>query len=285
MFNEFLLIMMTGVAFLGGLCGYFVIHRMGTSGFHAYQGHFIARIGDDLKQNFRAESSERIFYGSLALAVILGVVGGIFLHLPGVVAGTTLGVLAPWLLLKWFQRQRIRQFVYQLPDALQTIASALRSGVNFTRAMEQVASRYSAPLSQEFSLVLAEYRVGRELGDALEDLRRRIPTQELALFCTAVNVSRSVGGNLADTLESLSKSLQEKAKIEQKIMALTAMGRAQGWVVGLLPVFIGFMLYLQQPDRMAKLFTTWYGWAVLIIIGAAMSIAVWLIWRIVDIDV
>jgi tight adherence protein B len=102
---------------------------------------------------------------------------------------------------------------------------------------------------------------------------------------TAMNVSRRVGGNLADTLESLAKTLQEKAHIEGKIDALTSMGRAQGWVVGLLPLFIGFVLYQQQPERMSLLFTQWYGWVVLAVVAIMMTIAAWMIRKIVNIDV
>ncbi len=130
-----------------------------------------------------------------------------------------------------------------------------------------MASRQPAPLSQEFSIVLAEQRVGRPLAESLDDLRRRVGAPELDLMNTAMNVSRRVGGNLADTLESLARTLQEKAHMEGKIDALTSMGRAQGWVVGLLPVFIGFVLYQQQPARMSLLFTQWYGWVVLAIVG------------------
>jgi tight adherence protein B len=110
-------------------------------------------------------------------------------------------------------------------------------------------------------------------------------TPELDLMNTAMNVSRRVGGNLADTLESLARTLQEKAHIEGKIDALTSMGRAQGWVVGLLPVFIGFVLYEQQPQRMSLLFTQWYGWIVLGVVAIMMAMAAWMIRKIVTIDV
>jgi tight adherence protein B len=179
----------------------------------------------------------------------------------------------------------VKRFVYQLPDALLALASALRAGSNLAKGLELLATRQPAPLSQEFTIVLAEYRIGRQLSDALRDLRARIDAPEIELMNTAVNVSRRVGGNLADTLESLAKTLQEKAHIEGKIDALTSMGRAQGWVVGLLPLFIGFVLYQQQPERMSLLFTEWYGWVVLAVVCAMMGLAAWMIRKIVNIDV
>lgn len=134
-------------------------------------------------------------------------------------------------------------------------------------------------------MVLAEYRVGRQLHESLADMRRRIDAPELELLNTTLDVARKVGGNLADTLESLAKTLQEKAHMEGKIDALTSMGRAQGWVVGLLPIFIGAVLYKQQPQRMSLLFTEMYGWVVLAVVGAMMWAAGWMIRKIVNIDV
>jgi tight adherence protein B len=208
---------------------------------------------------------------------MLGVVGALF--------GILFGVLAPRVAIARIAKARVKRFVYQLPDALLALASALRAGSNLTKGLELLSSRQPAPLSQEFTIVLAEHRVGRQLAESLEDMRKRIDTPELDLMNTAINVSRRVGGNLADTLESLAKTLQEKAHIEGKIDALTAMGRAQGWVVGLLPIFIGFVLYQQQPDRMGLLFTEWYGWAVLAVVAVMMAIAAWMIKKIVNIDV
>jgi tight adherence protein B len=172
-----------------------------------------------------------------------------------------------------------------LPDALLALASALRAGSNLTKGLELLSTRQPAPLAQEFMIVLAEYRIGRPLAESLADMRRRIATPELDLMNTAIGVSRRVGGNLADTLESLAKTLQEKAHIEGKIDALTSMGRAQGWVVGLLPIFIGFVLYQQQPQRMSLMFTEWYGWIVLAVIAFMMTMAAWMIRKIVNIDV
>ena len=190
---------------------------------------------------------------------------------PALVVATSLSLTAPWLFARHITAQRRKRFVYQLPDALLALASALRAGCTLSRGLELMAERQPAPLSQEFTIVLAEYRVGRPLAESLDDMHRRIGAPELQLMNTAVNVSRRVGGNLADTLESLARTLQEKAHVEAKIDALTSMGRAQGWVVGLLPIFIGVVLYQQQPERMSLLFTQWYGWIVLGVVAAMMT--------------
>lgn len=250
-----------------------------------YRATFVDKVSVSLRQNFIIANPHALFAISVLLTVILGLFGYSAIGFAGAVAGTVISFIAPRLAASWLKDRRRRQFVYQLPDALLALASALRAGANLTKGMELLAARQPRPLGQELTIVLAEYRVGRPLADSLADMRRRIDAPELDLMNTAINVSRRVGGNLADTLESLARTLQEKAHVEGKIDALTSMGRAQGWVIGLLPFFIGFVLYQQQPQRMSLMFTQWYGWVVLGVIAIMMSLAAWMIRKIVNIDV
>lgn len=251
----------------------------------AYRSRFVRTVGLSLKQNFLLADPHTLFATSVVLTLVLGLAAYFSIGPVGAVAAAVLGVAGPRIAIGYMTRRRIKQFVYQLPDALLALSSALRAGSNLPKGLELLATRQPAPLSQEFMIVLAEQRVGRPLTDSLSDMRRRIDAAELDLMNTAMNVSRRVGGNLADTLESLAKTLQEKAHIEGKIDALTSMGRAQGWVVGLLPIFIGFVLYQQQPERMSLMFTEWYGWVVLGVVAVMMALAAWMIRKIVNIDV
>jgi tight adherence protein B len=251
----------------------------------SYRRSFIAGIGASLQQSFVLTNPRSLFAISLVMTIAIGSLAYVWGGPVGLVSTSIASVIGPWLIAKRITEQRRKRFVYQLPDALVALSSALRAGSNLSRGLELMAARQPAPLSQEFSIVLAEHRVGRPLSDSLDDLRRRVGSPELDLMNTAMNVSRRVGGNLADTLESLAKTLQEKAHMEGKIDALTSMGRAQGWVVGMLPVFIGFVLYQQQPARMSLLFTQWYGWIVLATVAAMMTLAAWMIRKIVRIDV
>ena len=250
-----------------------------------YRHSFIRGIGTSLKKSFIVADPRSLFALSLALTLASGSIAFAMAGPVGLISAAGASVAGPWLFAKHIVAQRRKRFVYQLPDALLALDSAMRAGCNLSRGLELMAVRQPAPLSQEFTIVLAEHRVGRPLSDSLDDLRRRIGAPELDLMNTAVNVSRRVGGNLADTLESLARTLQEKAHVEGKIDALTSMGRAQGWVVGLLPIFIGLVLYQQQPERMSLLFTQWYGWVVLAILAAMMTLAAWMIRKIVNIDV
>jgi tight adherence protein B len=250
-----------------------------------YEHAFAQSVGAGLKYNFIIASTNMLFATSVVATIAFGLLGYLSVGPIGAIAGTIVGIASPRVGVAALRKRRSRRFIYQLPDALLALASAMRAGSNLTKGLELLCTRQPPPLSQEFTIVLAEYRVGRALADSLSDLRKRIDSPELDLMRTAMNVSRRVGGNLADTLEALAKTLQEKAHLEAKIDALTSMGRAQGWVVGLLPLFIGLVLYQQQPERMSLLFNAWYGWAVLGVVAAMMTIAVWMIRKIVNIDV
>lgn len=250
-----------------------------------YEAAFLSTVAADLRQTFIIADPRRLFAINLMLTVVLGTSGYVAAGPVGLIACTLICMAAPRLTMAALRRRRAKRFLHQLPDALLALASALRAGSSLAKGLELLATRQAAPLSQEFTIVLAEQRVGRALEDSLADLRRRIGAQELDLLGTAINVSRRVGGNLGDTLEALAKTLQEKAHMEGRIEALTSMGRAQGWVVGLLPLFVGFVLYQQQPERMSLLFTRWFGWVVLAVIATMMALAAWMIRKIVRIDV
>ncbi|HEY0686304.1 MAG TPA: type II secretion system F family protein [Steroidobacter sp.] len=262
-----------------------LIAMLMSQGLASYRRKFVSTVEAALTQQFIVTNVQTLFIANVFLPIVGGAVGWFVIGPVGLVAGIGLGIGAPRFIAHRMSVKRVRSFIYQLPDALLALSSALRAGSNLTKGLELLATRQPPPLSQEFTIVLAEYRVGRPLAESLDDLRKRIDRPELDLMNTAINVARRVGGNLADTLESLAKTLQEKAAIEGKIEALTAMGRAQGWVVGLLPVLVGVALYFQQPDEMTRLFTQWYGWITLAVVAGMMAIAVWVIRKIVNIDV
>lgn len=250
-----------------------------------YERSFVSWAGRSLRQNFIVADPRTLFAASLAVVVSTGVAMNRYLGPGAWIVALVVGICGPRMILKLIARRRTQRFVHQLPDALLALASALRAGSNLTRGLELLATRQPAPLRQEFTVLVAEHRVGRQLADSLADMRRRVNAAELDLLGTAINVSRRVGGNLADILDELARTLQEKAHMEGKIDALTSMGRAQGWVVSVLPVFICAVLYRQQPDRMRLLFTEWYGWATLAVVATMMALAVWMIRKIVRIDV
>jgi tight adherence protein B len=161
----------------------------------------------------------------------------------------------------------------------------MRAGAALTVALESMVSESQPPIGQEFELLLREQRVGVDFDTALRNMEKRIPLQDFTMVISALRISREVGGNLADILESLADTLRRKHTMEGKIDALTAQGRMQGIVMTLLPVFLIFVLRFMEPDAMAPLFNTFYGWVVLGVVAVMEMVGYVFIRKIVNIDV
>ncbi len=279
------MLIIAAIFFVAGAVGFVASSRFLSEFLHAYRHYFTTRVGPELKSRFITADVALLFVASLMVTLVIASLGHLLLGPLGVVVGIGLGLSLPSGALRWLKKYRTDQFIYQLPDALHALSSSLRSGVNLPKGLEQLATWQPAPLSQEFGLVLAEYQIGRELGEALDNLRSRIDRPELDLMNGAIKISRSVGGNLADTLESLATTLTEKLAVEGKIKSLTAMGKLQGWVVSLVPVVMGAALYFINPDQIKPLFTELHGWVTLAVIVVMMGMAIGMIRKIVNIDV
>nr|WP_275690423.1 type II secretion system F family protein [Luteibacter yeojuensis] len=143
------------------------------------------------------------------------------------------------------------------------VASSMRAGLGFAPALEGLSRDIDPPLAQEFALVLREQRLGVKPDEALENFNTRVPIQDVTLFVSAVAISRDVGGNLAESMASLSDTLRRRLIMEGKVKALTAQGRLQGIVMALLPVGLIAFLSLAYPDTMHDLYHTPMGWIVM----------------------
>jgi tight adherence protein B len=256
-----------------------------ASGVGAYHRAVIATSQSHLSDAFIAVGRHQIIAMTVGGTLGLSVLGYLALGVPGVILGSFAGLVAPRMFKRYLIQRREAEFVYQLPDALRTMSGALRSGGNVVRALEQVAQRQPKPICQEFQLVLQQYQLGRDLNEALLDLEKRMNCEELQLLTAAITLSRTVGGNLGDSLEALAHTLQKKAQVEGKIKSMTATGRAQSYMMSMLPIAVGIMLNMQEPAAMGKLFNTIYGWATVLLIAVMIGIGFLTIRKIVDIDV
>jgi tight adherence protein B len=194
-------------------------------------------------------------------------------------------LIIPRGIFKFVRWRRTNQLREQLPDAAMLVSGALRAGASAPTAIGQMAAEIRPPISQEFDLFLREQRLGVGFDQALDNLEARINLEDMALFGSAMRVSRETGGNLAETLERLADTLRQKLAIEGKIRALTAQGKLQGLIVGLLPFALMFVLFKMEPEAMGRMFTTWYGLAVVGFIVLMEVIGGLIIKKIVTIDV
>jgi tight adherence protein B len=253
--------------------------------FALYKRVFISQVDKGLRDVVLMMEPSQVFTITVLTAVVLGPVLYVLTNLIFAVSVVAFVLVAPGYVLKVMKNKRSDKFVGQLPDALAAMSSALRSGMNLVKTLQQVVKNQPNPLAQEFAQVLVEYRVGTDLNESLDGMAARIDRQEVVLMNSAIKISRAVGGNLADTLETLSKTLREKIKVEGKINALTSMGRAQGTLATFFPVIIGYVFFKIETDAMLMLFTTRLGMIWLGIMLAMAAMAYILIRKIVSVDI
>ena len=259
---------------------------IGTRLLQAWRERFTRETGFHLRELFLFVDPARLYVLNLALT-LLGALAAWLLSaslLMALVAAIVLA-LTPRGVLRWLRKRRVEHIEQQLPDALQMLAGTARAGLSLPAAIRQVSAELTPPLQQELLLVQHEQRLGVSLDDALENLARRVPAQPVKLMVSAMRIANEAGGGLAETLERTATTLRSQHAMELKILALTAQGKLQAWVVGLLPVFLLWVLNRMEPAAMSQLWTTQLGWGVLAAVLVMEFIGVLLIRRIVAIDI
>ncbi len=201
----------------------------------------------------------------------------------------TAALVATYVLPKYYVRamrtQRFKTLEKQLPDALLMITGAMSAGASVNIAIESMIKEQRPPIAQEFDLMMRELRIGVDFDTALKNMEKRNPIADFALVISALRISREVGGNLAEILNSLADTLREKQTMEGKIASLTAQGKIQGIVMTALPLLVMFGLTQIEPVAMAPLFNTWPGWLTLTVIGVMEVLGYFFIQKITAIDV
>lgn len=252
----------------------------------AYRTRFTRDTHFNLRELFLFADPSRLYAINLALMLLAAVATWLLTQslLPAVVVAVLLA-FAPRLIFRWMRRRRIGRIEQQLPDALLMISGAAKAGLSLVSAVRQVGAELAPPLSQEFQLMQHEQRLGVTLDDSLENLTHRVPVQSVKLMVSAMRIASETGGGLAETLERTAATLRSQHGMELKIRALTAQGKLQAWVVGLLPLFLLWVLSRMEPEAMSLLWTTQMGWGVLVAVAIMEFFGVLIIRRIVAIDV
>jgi tight adherence protein B len=167
------------------------------------------------------------------ISLLLGAVGGFF---------------APRSYVRRQQRRRLTRFNDQLSDMLNLMVNGLRAGYSTLQAMEAVSKELPSPISDEVRRVVQEMQIGIPMASALQNLLRRIPSQDLDFVVTAVNVQREVGGNLSEILDNISFTIRERVRIKGDVRVLTAQVRTTGMILSLVPFFLTIVLWFLNPE-------------------------------------
>jgi tight adherence protein B len=191
--------------------------------------------------------------------------GRIVLLLFGVAAGYAL----PWVWLRRKERERLDKFNDALQDMITTVIGSLRAGFSFSQALKTVVDESEGPMKEEMDTVLREMQYGSSMEDALLSLKERLPSDDLNLMLQAILIQRQVGGNLATVLETIVQTIRDRSKIQRQVKTLTAQGRLSGMIIGLLPIVLGFLIYLIEPNYIGSLFRHPIG--VLMLSGGTVS--------------
>ena len=213
----------------------------------------------------RADLAESLAMANIAMqpaefaatvAVVAVVEGFVGLFALGPIAGLTVAVLVCVGTAAWVRRARDRRraaFADQLPDVLQLVTTALRSGYGITQALESVAEEAEEPARSEFANVLAESRLGHDLSESMHALAGRMDSKDLDWVISAIDINRETGGNLSEILHTVSTTIRERGRVARQVRTLTAEGRLSARILTGLPLLMLLWQWRVNPDNFALL--------------------------------
>lgn len=265
----------------GSIITDWVNRRVATSSIGDRVSRELARA--DLKFKV-AEYFALIFMSTVVVAFVA------WLLQPNIVSaiiGGVIGFFIPRFYVRRQQTMRLNRFNDQLGDMLNLMVNGLRAGYSTMQAMEAVSRELPSPIRDEFHRVVQEMQIGIPMERALENLLRRIPSDDLDFVVTAINVQREVGGNLSEILDTISFTIRERVRIKGEIRVMTAQVRSSGIVLSLIPVFLTLALWFISPEYIGSFFDRgpFCGWlSVITVVGMIVS-GYFVMMRIADIEV
>jgi tight adherence protein B len=238
-------------------------------------------------------ASSRVTMALLGVSFGLGLfVFGVFAFMGMFLGGAILGgILAfigwkvPRPLIDYLEQRRVKVYSHQMVDGLNLLANGIRAGLSMPQAIGMVVDELPPPISQEFNLILRQAKIGVPLEEALENLNKRVKTQDNEMFVTSVNILRETGGNLAEVFDTIVFVIRERVRLQQKIETYIAQGMFQGLVIFAMPYAQIAINGSSDPEYLSTLFTTPMGIVMLFLIVVFSCTGLWVITKIVNIKV
>jgi tight adherence protein B len=201
----------------------------------------------------------------------------VYLRFHNILVAIPVGLCAgalPLLYVRFKRTKRMDTFQQGLPEAIDLMVNALRAGHSLIAAMGSVARECADPIGCEFKTCFEEQNYGLEMKTALDNLVNRVPLQDLRIVSTAIMIQRESGGNLAEVLDKTSHVIRERFRLKRQVKVHTAQGKMTGWVLTLMPIILGMILYFLNPVMMSLLWTDpigikmlWGAFAMLVVGG------------------
>ncbi len=227
----------------------------------------LARAGIELR------ATEMVLIGGVAVAI--AVLVGLLAF--GLVGGAASGVgtfvaIRAWL--GWLGRRRTAAFAAQLHGALTMMAGSLRSGYSLSQSVDAVARETESPISDELNRALVEVQLGRDLTEAFEGIADRVDSADFHWVVEAIEISRTVGGNLGEVLDNVAKTIRDRDRVARQVRTLSAEGRLSAWILSFLPFIMAAYLALVNPDYLSYLTDTGAGRVVMSITGVIVAVGI-----------
>jgi tight adherence protein B len=217
-------------------------------------------------------------------ALIAYMIGGRLLL--SALIGAVIGAFLPGLYVNSQKGKRLVKFNDQLPDMLNLVVNGLRAGYSTMQAMEAVSKELPVPICDEFKRVVQEMQLGIPMEKALENLLRRIPSEDLDFVVTAINVQREVGGNLAEIMDVISYTIRERVRIKGEIRSLTAQAIYSGRALAIMPVGLLCVLYFLNRTYVMEFFKNGFcGYIPLAVAGLLIIFGYFVMTRIGNVEV
>jgi tight adherence protein B len=265
----------------GGIATEWLNRRVASSSLGDRVSRELARA--DLKFKV-AEYFALIFMSTVVTAVLAYLIQPIIYS---ALIGGIIGFFLPRFYVKRQQNVRLIKFNDQLSDMLNLMVNGLRAGYSTMQALEAVSRELPVPICDEFRRVVQEMQIGIPMEKSLENLLRRIPSDDLDFVVTAINVQREVGGNLSEILDTISFTIRERVRIKGEIRVMTASVRTSGIVLSMIPVFLSLALWFVSPEYIGSFFDRGplCGWLAVGVIVGMIASGYFVMMKIADIEV
>ncbi len=260
---------------------YYVLSPMAAKKSAQYVRHKASWAGEQLQFMFMDVPARKLLIAVGVSPVVGATVGYLLMPEPvwmGVGAGVVAGLLFPQVAIKVMGRQRQGRFQRQLVDGLMVLSSSLKAGLSMLQALEVLVEEMPAPIAQEFSLVLKETKMGVSLNEALERLKRRMPSEDLMLVVTAIVVARETGGDVTAVFSKLIETIRERQKFKERIKTLTVIPRVQAIIMAVLPIAFAFFTAQMSPGYFKPFFADQVGQMLIMGAAATWCVSVALMW-------
>jgi len=242
---------------------------------------------DSMFQDVTVERAQGWISYAVVGAFLMGLLagGGVIGRLIIATGFGLLGYFLPRAFVMYLRYKRLATIDDQLVDALLLMSNALKAGLSLQQAMELVVREMKPPISDEIGRVVKEIHLGMLTDDALRHVRQRVPLEDMRLAVDSILTLRETGGNLSETFEVISKTIVERKKVQGKIKTLTAQGMAQGVLICMMPPGLILLFSLMDENYMKPMFNTPIGWAMLSVVFLLDAVGLYMMFKLVQVDV